>query len=142
MEAYSTRRLALYLLHFIISSVNVCISMNDLSVMSYYSGAGIIQVVTDCGAEFFGLAHPTVQYLIQSCAGARKCVNYRCARFELSRSEADAYCEEDASVNASLFERLSAAGTSVTTTLSEQLQIPVSTAASCRPTIPSTMPFS
>jgi len=99
-------------------------------------------MATDGGAEFFGLAHPTVQYLIQSCAGARKCVNYRCARFELSRGETDTHCEEDASVNASLFDRLSAAATSVTMTPPEQLQTPISTATSCRPTLPSTLPFS
>jgi len=99
-------------------------------------------MATDGGAEFFGLAHPTVQYLIQSCAGARKCVNYRCARFEVSRGEAHAHSEEDASVNASLYDRLSAAVTSVTMTLPEQSRILATTAASCRPTLPSTMPFS
>jgi len=72
-------------------------------------------MAADCGAEFFGLAHPTVQYLIQSCAGARKCVNYRGALFELSHAEADAYCEEDASVNALLFDRLPAAVSSIKT---------------------------
>jgi len=79
------------------------------------SGAGTVPMAADCGAEFFGLAHPTVQYLIQSCAGARKCVNYRGARFELSHGEADAYCEEDASVNALLFDRLPTAIASVKT---------------------------
>jgi len=76
-------------------------------------------MAADCGVEFFGLAHPTVQYLIQSCAGARKCVNYRGARFELSHEEADAYCEEDASVNALLFDRLPTAVVSVKTTAPE-----------------------
>jgi len=99
-------------------------------------------VATDSGAEFFGLAHPTVQYLIQSCAGARKCVNYRCARFELSRGEAHANSMEDSSANVSLFDRLSAAVTSVTATPTDQLQTLVTTAASCRPTLPSTLPFS
>jgi len=112
-------------------------------VLTGCRGAGTVPMATDCGAEFFGLAHPTVQYLIQSCAGARKCVNYRCARFELSRGETDTHGEEDASVNASLFDRLSAAAaTSVTMTQPEQSQTPISTAASCRPTLSSTLPFS
>jgi len=95
-------------------------------------------VATDSGAEFFGLAHPTVQYLIQSCAGARKCVNYRCARFELSRGEAQVHSEEDAS----LFDRMSAAVTAITTTPPEQSRTVATTAASCRPTLPSTISFS
>jgi len=99
-------------------------------------------MATEGGAEFFGLAHPTVQYLIQSCAGARKCVNYRCARFELSRGELQAYREEDAPVNASLFDRLSTAVTSVTTMSAEQSQPLATTATGCHPTLPSTMPFS
>ena len=99
-------------------------------------------MATDSGAEFFGLAHPTVQYLIQSCAGARKCVNYRCARFELSRGEAQARSEEDASVNASLFDRMSAGVAAVTTTPPEQSRTVASTTASCRPTLPSAVPFS
>jgi len=35
------------------------------------------------GAKFFGLSHPTVQNLIQSCAGARKCADYRWVQFEI-----------------------------------------------------------
>uniref|UniRef100_A0A2R5L7T7 Putative transforming growth factor beta regulator 1 n=2 Tax=Ornithodoros turicata TaxID=34597 RepID=A0A2R5L7T7_9ACAR len=38
------------------------------------------------GADFFALSHPTVQNLVQSCPGARKCQNYRWIRFEVSRS--------------------------------------------------------
>lgn len=99
-------------------------------------------VATDSGAEFFGLAHPTVQYLIQSCAGARKCVNYRCARFELSRGEAQAHSEEDTPGSASLLDRISAAVTAITTTPPEQSRTVATTAASCRPTLPSAVPFS
>lgn len=38
------------------------------------------------GADFFALSHPTVQNLVQSCPGARKCQNYRWMRFEVSRN--------------------------------------------------------
>ncbi|KFM80983.1 Transforming growth factor beta regulator 1, partial [Stegodyphus mimosarum] len=37
------------------------------------------------GAKFFGLSHPTVQNLIQSCAGARKCSDYRWVQFEVAK---------------------------------------------------------
>ncbi|XP_042327619.1 transforming growth factor beta regulator 1 [Sceloporus undulatus] len=37
------------------------------------------------GAEFFGLSHPAIQHLIQSCPGARKCAGYRWLRFEVCR---------------------------------------------------------
>ncbi|GFR29349.1 transforming growth factor beta regulator 1 [Trichonephila clavata] len=37
------------------------------------------------GAKFFGLSHPTVQNLIQSCAGARKCTDYRWVQFEVAK---------------------------------------------------------
>ncbi|KAJ6653355.1 hypothetical protein lerEdw1_009256 [Lerista edwardsae] len=37
------------------------------------------------GAEFFGLSHPAIQHLIQSCLGARKCAQYRWLRFEVCR---------------------------------------------------------
>lgn len=41
------------------------------------------------GADFFALPHPTIQNLVQSCPGARKCANYRWVRFEVSRSATD-----------------------------------------------------
>lgn len=41
------------------------------------------------GADFFALPHPTIQNLVQSCPGARKCPNYRWVRFEVSRSAID-----------------------------------------------------
>ncbi|GBM37047.1 hypothetical protein AVEN_46660-1, partial [Araneus ventricosus] len=37
------------------------------------------------GAKFFGLSHPTVQNLIQSCPGARKCSEYRWVQFEVAK---------------------------------------------------------
>lgn len=48
------------------------------------------------GARFFGISHPTVQNLIQSCAGARKCASYRWVHFEVSKEGSDV--EEDLSV--------------------------------------------
>lgn len=45
---------------------------------------GAVQV-EPAGAEFFGLSHPAIQHLIQSCPGARKCVGYRWFRFEVCR---------------------------------------------------------
>ncbi|XP_044748416.1 transforming growth factor beta regulator 1 [Coccinella septempunctata] len=38
------------------------------------------------GNEFFGLSHPVVLNLIQSCPGTRKCTNYKWNRFEVSRN--------------------------------------------------------
>lgn len=39
------------------------------------------------GPEFFGLSHPIVQNLIQSCPGARKCTDYKWIKFEVSKTE-------------------------------------------------------
>ncbi|TNN01571.1 hypothetical protein fugu_010953 [Takifugu bimaculatus] len=41
--------------------------------------------IVPSGADFFGFSHPTIQNLIQSCPGARKCSNYRWIRFEVCR---------------------------------------------------------
>lgn len=38
------------------------------------------------GNEFFGLTHPTVLHLLQSCTGTRKCINYKWTRFEVSKT--------------------------------------------------------
>ncbi|KAG3286848.1 transforming growth factor beta regulator 1 [Ictidomys tridecemlineatus] len=37
------------------------------------------------GAEFFGFSHPTIHNLIQSCPGARKCVNYQWVKFDVCK---------------------------------------------------------
>jgi hypothetical protein len=39
------------------------------------------------GPDFFGLSHPTVQNLIQSSPGARKCSSYRWVKYEVIKSE-------------------------------------------------------
>ncbi|XP_071450770.1 transforming growth factor beta regulator 1 [Hetaerina americana] len=38
------------------------------------------------GPEFFGFSHPTIQNLIQSSPGTRKCSNYKWIKFEVSRT--------------------------------------------------------
>ena len=43
------------------------------------------------GAEFFGLTHPSVQNLVQSCPGAKKCTNYRWIKFEVAKTESAVY---------------------------------------------------
>ncbi|KAI5142147.1 transforming growth factor beta regulator 1 [Manis pentadactyla] len=37
------------------------------------------------GADFFGFSHPAIHNLIQSCPGARKCVNYQWVRFDVCK---------------------------------------------------------
>lgn len=74
-----------------------------LEAINMSHGPGTVPV-DPRGPEFFGLSHPTVQNLIQSCPGARKCSSYRWMKFETSRSDAEVYVEEDASVNHSLIE--------------------------------------
>ncbi|XP_043936785.1 transforming growth factor beta regulator 1 isoform X2 [Protopterus annectens] len=65
--------------------------------------------VLSSGANFFGFAHPTIQNLIQSCPGARKCANYRWVRFEVCRPGdgqiSHGLPENDASTNFEAFQR-------------------------------------
>ncbi|XP_014661966.1 PREDICTED: transforming growth factor beta regulator 1-like isoform X2 [Priapulus caudatus] len=37
------------------------------------------------GEDFFGFAHPTIQNLIQSCPGARKCSSYKWTKFKVCK---------------------------------------------------------
>uniref|UniRef100_A0A3B3R1V7 Transforming growth factor beta regulator 1 n=1 Tax=Paramormyrops kingsleyae TaxID=1676925 RepID=A0A3B3R1V7_9TELE len=61
------------------------------------------------GAEFFGYSHPTIQNLIQSCPGARKCGHYQWVRFEVCRHGSGQLShspsEDDASINFEAFQR-------------------------------------
>ncbi|XP_075462949.1 transforming growth factor beta regulator 1 isoform X2 [Ascaphus truei] len=41
--------------------------------------------IDHAGADFFGFTHPTIQNLIQSCPGARKCVSYQWMKFEVCK---------------------------------------------------------
>lgn len=52
----------------------------------------------DKGADFFGFGHPTIQNLIQSLPGARRCQRYKGVKFEVNR-EGAYYVEEDVAVN-------------------------------------------
>ncbi|KAG5836823.1 hypothetical protein ANANG_G00232710 [Anguilla anguilla] len=65
--------------------------------------------VVPSGADFFGYSHPTIQNLIQSCPGARKCGNYRWVRFEVCRPGdgrlPHSLSEDDASINFEAFQR-------------------------------------
>ncbi|XP_062860953.1 transforming growth factor beta regulator 1 isoform X2 [Trichomycterus rosablanca] len=66
--------------------------------------------VSPTGADFFGFSVPTIQNLIQSCPGARKCNDYQWVRFEVCRSgdgrPPHVLTEDDASVNFEAFQRL------------------------------------
>lgn len=57
-----------------------------LKAVNLASGADVIET-TGRGAEFFGFSHPTIQNLIQSCPGARKCTSYKWVKFEVCRVE-------------------------------------------------------
>jgi len=46
------------------------------------------------GLDFFGLSHPVIQNLIQSCPGARKCQRYKWVKFEINKAE----CNENMAV--------------------------------------------
>ncbi|KAJ8280903.1 hypothetical protein GJAV_G00060790 [Gymnothorax javanicus] len=65
--------------------------------------------IVPSGADFFGFSHPTIQNLIQSCPGARKCGNYRWVRFEVCRPGdgrlPHTLSEDDASINFEAFQR-------------------------------------
>ncbi|KAK3759335.1 hypothetical protein RRG08_033400 [Elysia crispata] len=39
------------------------------------------------GLDFFGLSHPVIQNLVQSCPGARKCGRYKWVKFEINKAE-------------------------------------------------------
>ncbi|XP_057694724.1 transforming growth factor beta regulator 1 isoform X4 [Corythoichthys intestinalis] len=65
------------------SSALTCHS-NLLKAIASVSSKTVAPIVPS-GADFFGFSHPTIQNLIQSCPGARKCNNYRWIRFEVCR---------------------------------------------------------
>jgi hypothetical protein len=57
------------------------------------------------GPEFFGFSHPTIQNLIQSSPGTRKCSSYKWSKFEVSRSGEPLMEENDASLNFDALQR-------------------------------------
>lgn len=92
--------------------------------------------IVPSGADFFGFSHPTIQNLIQSCPGARKCVNYQWVRFEVCRPGdgqlPHSLSEDDASINFEAFQKQQEAGAdhSVTGPVCSALEsMPVSSGA-------------
>ncbi|KAM9733289.1 transforming growth factor beta regulator 1 isoform 3-T4 [Menidia menidia] len=89
------------------SSALTCHS-NLLKAIASNSSKSVTPIVPS-GADFFGFSHPTIQNLIQSCPGARKCSNYRWIRFEVCRpgdgQVPHSLSEDDASVNFEAYQR-------------------------------------
>ncbi|KAG7480199.1 hypothetical protein JOB18_045435 [Solea senegalensis] len=89
------------------SSALMCHS-NLLKAIASVSSKCVVPIVPS-GADFFGFSHPTIQNLIQSCPGARKCTNYRWIRFEVCRpgdsQVPHSLSEDDASVNFDAYQR-------------------------------------
>ncbi|CAK6967338.1 transforming growth factor beta regulator 1 isoform X1 [Scomber scombrus] len=89
------------------SSALTCHS-NLLKTIASVSSKSVVPIVPS-GADFFGFSHPTIQNLIQSCPGARKCSNYRWIRFEVCRpgdgQVPHSLSEDDASVNFDAYQR-------------------------------------
>ncbi|XP_054649944.1 transforming growth factor beta regulator 1 [Dunckerocampus dactyliophorus] len=89
------------------SSALTCHS-NLLKAIASVSPKSVAPIVPS-GADFFGFSHPTIQNLIQSCPGARKCNNYRWVRFEVCRPGdghvPHSLSEDDASVNFEAYQR-------------------------------------
>ncbi|XP_060929283.1 transforming growth factor beta regulator 1 isoform X1 [Limanda limanda] len=81
---------------------------NLLKAIASVSSNCVVPIVPS-GADFFGFSHPTIQNLIQSCPGARKCTNYRWIRFEVCRpgdgQVPHSLSEDDASVNFEAYQR-------------------------------------
>uniref|UniRef100_A0A1A7YSG1 Transforming growth factor beta regulator 1 n=1 Tax=Iconisemion striatum TaxID=60296 RepID=A0A1A7YSG1_9TELE len=89
------------------SSALMCHS-NLLKAIASNSSKAVAPIMPS-GADFFGFSHPTIQNLIQSCPGARKCSNYRWIRFEVCRPGngqlPHSLSEDDASVNFEAYQR-------------------------------------
>ncbi|XP_017275627.1 transforming growth factor beta regulator 1 [Kryptolebias marmoratus] len=89
------------------SSALMCHS-NLLKVIASNSSKSVAPIVPS-GADFFGFSHPTIQNLIQSCPGARKCSNYRWIRFEVCRlgdgQVPRSLSDDDASINFEAYQR-------------------------------------
>jgi F/Y rich C-terminus len=77
---------------------------------------------SDIGADFFGLSHPTVQYLIQSCPKARSCANYQWTKFEVGRRGElpEVRVDDKASVAASILETMQGTPASLASCLLQQ----------------------
>ncbi|XP_077985586.1 transforming growth factor beta regulator 1-like isoform X2 [Glandiceps talaboti] len=53
-----------------------------LKAINLSLGRDLLATDQGSGPEFFGFSHPTIQNLIQSCPGARKCTEYKWKKFE------------------------------------------------------------
>lgn len=93
----------------IVASSALTCHANLLKAIAARRGKPLTNIVPT-GADFFGFSHPTIQNLIQSCPGARKCSNYQWVRFEVCRpgdgQVAHGLSEDDASVNFESFQRV------------------------------------
>ncbi|KAL4229703.1 transforming growth factor beta regulator 1 [Mactra antiquata] len=56
-----------------------------LRALNQARGSKLVET-TGKGPDFFGLSHPVVQNLIQSCPGAKKCNGYKWVKFEVNKS--------------------------------------------------------
>ncbi|KAM8927943.1 transforming growth factor beta regulator 1 [Pelodytes ibericus] len=87
-----------------------------------------ITVPDRAGAYFFGFTHPTIQNLIQSCPGARKCLSYEWVKFEVCRPGesqiTQEFPENSASINFEAFQRQYFEEMKNETTLAGSLDLP------------------
>ncbi|KAM9660383.1 transforming growth factor beta regulator 1 [Trichechus inunguis] len=65
------------------SSADVC--HEELLKTIRASAGRLTPSLLPSGADFFGFSHPTIHNLIQSCPGARKCVNYQWVKFDVCK---------------------------------------------------------
>lgn len=74
-----------------------CLSdCHNLLMASINKARGVqLLELTGKGADFFGLSHPVVQYLIQSCPGSKRCSGYKWIKFEINKLETvESSCKE------------------------------------------------
>uniref|UniRef100_A0A8C4TBR9 Transforming growth factor beta regulator 1 n=1 Tax=Erpetoichthys calabaricus TaxID=27687 RepID=A0A8C4TBR9_ERPCA len=92
----------------IVGSSALACHTNLLKAIGAIRGKQLTSIVPS-GADFFGFSHPTIQNLIQSCPGARKCMNYQWVRFEVYRTGESliphSLPEDDASISFEAFQR-------------------------------------
>ncbi|GFR63643.1 transforming growth factor beta regulator 1-like [Elysia marginata] len=61
---------------------------HSLLLRAFSKMRGIPLTASDIsGLDFFGLSHPVIQNLVQSCPGARKCTRYKWVKFEINKAE-------------------------------------------------------
>nr|KAF6404223.1 transforming growth factor beta regulator 1 [Molossus molossus] len=89
------------------SSANAC-HAELLKAISATMGK-LMSHLLPAGADFFGFSHPTIHNLIQSCPGARKCVNYQWVKFDVCKPGdgqlPQGPLENDAAVSFEAFQR-------------------------------------